>query len=201
MLEKRGIRVSRPSPIDFAQTVRTPDWEQASMFGCMPPRDVLITVGTEMLEATMCYRSRWFEYLAYRPVLQELYENDPDMRWEAAPKPRLTDDSYKAGFWDEYGAITNRSGWPGSPRTIWCSPRRSRSSTRPTSPGSARTCSCSCPWSRTARARTGCAGTFRTTGCTRSRSPTRTRCTSTRPGCRCGPAWSCTPASSSPNRS
>ncbi|MFI5845185.1 serine/threonine protein kinase [Catenuloplanes sp. NPDC051500] len=107
MLEKRGIRVSRPTPIDFAQTVTTPDWEHPTMFGCMPPRDVLITVGTEILEATMSYRSRWFEYLAYRPVLQELYDNDPDMRWEAAPKPRLTDASFTPGFWDEYGMITN----------------------------------------------------------------------------------------------
>ena len=33
------------------------------MFGCMPPRDVLLTVGNEILEATMSYRCRWFEYL------------------------------------------------------------------------------------------------------------------------------------------
>ncbi len=29
-----------------------------SMFGCMPPRDVLLTVGNEILEATMSYRCK-----------------------------------------------------------------------------------------------------------------------------------------------
>ncbi len=75
------------------------------MFGCMPPRDVLLTVGNEILEATMCYRSRWFEYLCYRPILQSLFNADPNMRWEAAPKPRLTDASYRHGFWDTYNEL------------------------------------------------------------------------------------------------
>jgi glycine amidinotransferase len=105
LLRRRGIRVDRPTPVDFAQRVGTPDWTQDSMFGCMPPRDLLITVGNEILEATMSYRSRWHEYLCYRPLLQEYYRSDPDMRWEAAPKPRLTDDSYHAGFWAEYEAL------------------------------------------------------------------------------------------------
>jgi glycine amidinotransferase len=104
MLEKRGIRVSRPVPLDFSQSVSTPDWEHGSMFGCMPPRDVLITVGPQILEATMSYRSRWFEYLCYRPVIQELFEVDENMRWEAAPKPRLTDESFDAEFWDTYNS-------------------------------------------------------------------------------------------------
>jgi glycine amidinotransferase len=106
MLVKRGIRVDRPVPIDFSQAVATPDWEQGSMFGCMPPRDILITVGREILEATMSYRSRWFEFLCYRPLLEELFRADPHMRWEAAPKPRLTDASFRAGFWDTYNTLS-----------------------------------------------------------------------------------------------
>lgn len=106
MLRRRGIRVDRPTPLDFTQRVHTPDWSHGSMFGCMPPRDVLITVGPEILEATMSYRSRWFEYLCYRPVLQSLFEADPAMRWEAAPKPRLTDASYNADFWDYYNSLS-----------------------------------------------------------------------------------------------
>jgi len=42
MLEKRRIRVDRPTPLDFSQRVQTPDWVQETMFGCMPPRDVLV---------------------------------------------------------------------------------------------------------------------------------------------------------------
>ena len=61
ILESRGIRVDRPTPIDFSQAVQTLDWKQESMFGCMAPRDLLLTVGTEILEATMSYRSRCSE--------------------------------------------------------------------------------------------------------------------------------------------
>ncbi|KIZ15319.1 serine/threonine protein kinase [Streptomyces natalensis] len=106
LLERRGIRVDRPTPVDFTQQVATPEWTHDSMFGCMPPRDLLLTVGNEVLEATMSYRSRWFEHLCYRPVLQRLFDGDPSMRWEAAPKPRLTDASYNAGFWDVFNKLT-----------------------------------------------------------------------------------------------
>jgi glycine amidinotransferase len=105
LLRKRGITVDRPVPLDFSQPAVTPDWRQENMFGCMPPRDVLLTVGNEILEATMSVRSRWFEYLCYRPLLERYYREDPAMRWEAAPKPRLTDASYRAGFWEEFDAL------------------------------------------------------------------------------------------------
>lgn len=102
ILKDRGIRVDRPTPLDFSQTVQTPDWVQPSMFGCMPPRDLLLTVGNEILEATMTLRSRWFEYLCYRPLLEQYYCEDPNFRWEAAPKPRLTDRTYRQGFWKDF---------------------------------------------------------------------------------------------------
>ena len=108
ILEKRGIRVDRPTPLDFGETVRTPDFRADSMFGCMPPRDVIVTVGREMLEATMSYRCRWFEYLCYRPLLERYFIEDPGMRWEAAPKPRLTDASYKPGYFDVPLTIAER---------------------------------------------------------------------------------------------
>lgn len=102
LLEDQGVRVDRPTPLDFSQTVQTPDWVQESMFGVMPPRDLLLTVGNEILETTMSQRSRWFEYLAYRPLLEQYYKEDPNFRWEAAPKPRLTDQSYHKGFWIKF---------------------------------------------------------------------------------------------------
>ena len=87
ILESLEVKIDRPTPIDFSKTISTPDWVNDGMFGCMPPRDVILTVGNEMLEAPMSYRCRWFEYLAYRPLLEKYYEEDPNMRWEAAPKP------------------------------------------------------------------------------------------------------------------
>jgi glycine amidinotransferase len=106
IFRSRGVQVDRPDPFDFSQAVSTPDWEQGSMFGSMPPRDVLLTVGPEILEATMSFRSRWFEYLCYRPLLNAYYKGDPGMRWEAAPKPRLTDASFRPGFWDEFETLS-----------------------------------------------------------------------------------------------
>ena len=106
ILEQRGIRVDRPTPLDFSQAVQTPDWKQASMFGCMPPRDVLLTVGNEILEATMSCRSRWFEYIAYRPLLERYFQEDPDFRWEAAPKPRLTERTYKKDYWKTFNTMS-----------------------------------------------------------------------------------------------
>jgi hypothetical protein len=68
ILGKRGIRVDRPTLLDFSQPAKTPYFETQSLFGCMPPRDVIATVGNEMIEAAqpahenpppMCYSSVW----------------------------------------------------------------------------------------------------------------------------------------------
>jgi glycine amidinotransferase len=104
ILEARGIQVDRPSPLDFSQAVQTPDWKQDSMFGCMPPRDLLLTIGNEIIEATMSCRSRWFEYLCYRPLLEQYFKEDPNFRWEAAPKPRLSERTYVKDFWNKFEA-------------------------------------------------------------------------------------------------
>lgn len=108
LLEKHGVIVDRPEPIDWSQPIETPDWKMDSQFGVMPPRDLLLTVGNEILEAPMHQRARWFEHLAYRPILQKYFREDPNFRWEAAPKPRLTERSYVAGpeFWDEFDALS-----------------------------------------------------------------------------------------------
>jgi glycine amidinotransferase len=102
ILESRGIRVDRPTPIDFSQMVQTPDWKQETMFGCTPVRDILLTVGNEILEATMSYRSRWFEFLCYRPLFERYFKEDPNFRFEAAPKPRLAEHTYKKDWWKEW---------------------------------------------------------------------------------------------------
>ena len=101
VLEKRGIRVDQPTPIQWNQAVVTPDFMTGSSFGCMPPRDVLLTVGKEILSAPMSFRCRYWEYLAYHPLMQRYFDEDPEFRWEQAPRPRLTDASYKAGYFDE----------------------------------------------------------------------------------------------------
>ncbi len=119
ILESRGIRVDRPTPLDFSQSIQTPDWEQGTMFGCMPPRDVLLTVGNEILEAPMSFRSRWFEYLCFRPLLEHYYKDDNDFRWEAAPRPRLTENTYKMDFWQKWNAAGEEDRWEITANSDW----------------------------------------------------------------------------------
>ena len=101
LLESRGIRVDRPEPLQWNQAVMTPDFSTGSSFGCMPPRDVLLTVGKEILSAPMSFRCRFWEYLAYHSLMQKYFDEDPEFRWEQAPRPRLTDEAYKPGYFDE----------------------------------------------------------------------------------------------------
>ena len=100
-LEAKGIRVDRPTPIQWNQAVTTPDFMTGTMFGCMPPRDVLLTVGKEILSAPMSFRCRYWEYLAYHDLMQRYFDEDREFRWEQAPRPRLTPDAYQVGYFDE----------------------------------------------------------------------------------------------------
>ena len=111
ILEKRDIKVDRPIPINHNQKISTPDWEVKSMFGCMPARDIILTVGNEMLEATMSYRCRWFEYLNYRPLIQKYFNEDKNMRHESAPKPRLTDADYRKDYLSDKIGVQKRLDW------------------------------------------------------------------------------------------
>lgn len=101
LLGKRGIRVDRPTPLQWNEAVITPDFRTSCMFGCMPPRDVLLTVGREILSAPMSFRCRYWEYLAYHPLMLRYFEEDSGFRWEQAPRPRLSEESYKSGYFDE----------------------------------------------------------------------------------------------------
>ena len=110
-LKDRGIKVDRPTSIDHSMPAITPDFKTESQFGCMPPRDVLLTVGSEILEATMSYRCRWFEYLNYRPLMQDYFNEDPKFRHESAPKPRLTDADYHPDYLSDKIGNEQRLKW------------------------------------------------------------------------------------------
>ncbi|CAH3032131.1 unnamed protein product [Porites evermanni] len=59
------------------------------MYAAMP-RDILTVVGDEIIEAPMAWRSRFFEYRAYRPLLKEYFKQGA--KWTTAPKPLMSDD-------------------------------------------------------------------------------------------------------------
>lgn len=100
LLQSRGVVVRRPDPQDFSEPVRTPTFEVENQYCAVCPRDVMITLGNELLEATMSRRARYFEYLAYRRLVHHYSDADPDMVWSVAPKPSMADHMYNPDFWD-----------------------------------------------------------------------------------------------------
>mmetsp|Transcript_17839 Transcript_17839/g.18599 ORF Transcript_17839/g.18599 Transcript_17839/m.18599 type:complete len:397 (-) Transcript_17839:360-1550(-) len=94
ILEAEGVKVRRPDvlPGDFAQEYSTPDFKCRSGLYAAMPRDVLIVVGNEIIEAPMAWRSRYFEFRPYRTLIKEYFHQGA--KWTAAPKPFMSDDLY-----------------------------------------------------------------------------------------------------------
>jgi glycine amidinotransferase len=62
------------------------------------PRDVLLVLGDELIEAPMAWRTRYFEIHSYRTLLKEYFRLGA--RWTAAPKPQLSNALYDLGYTD-----------------------------------------------------------------------------------------------------
>lgn len=97
ILEGEGVTVRRPEPIPQRQTYSTLAWTSTGMYAAMP-RDALLVVGNEIIECPMAWRSRYYEALAYRPLLKEYFQGGA--KWSAGPKPELTDDQYDQDWAD-----------------------------------------------------------------------------------------------------
>jgi glycine amidinotransferase len=96
ILEAEGVIVRRPQALDHARGFGTPEWEsQGGLYGAMP-RDGLLVIGEEIIEAPMAWRSRYFEMNAYRPLLKYYFQHGA--RWTAAPKPQLSDELYNPAY-------------------------------------------------------------------------------------------------------
>ena len=93
LLARRGITVRRPDPVDHAVPFSTPDWHCTGGHASACPRDCLLVVGDEIIEAPMAQRARYFEVRAYRNLLMTYFR--AGARWTAAPKPRMTDALYR----------------------------------------------------------------------------------------------------------
>ena len=70
------------------------------------PRDILMVVGNEIIEAPMAWRSRFFEYRPYRKLIKEYFHQGA--KWTAAPKPQMSDElyekeeSFKVGTYNQF---------------------------------------------------------------------------------------------------
>jgi glycine amidinotransferase len=92
VLEQEGVKVVRPDPLEHARPYGTPDWMVQGGNCQANPRDVLIVIGNEIIEAPMAWRSRYFEFLAYRRLVKDYFRRGAG--WTAAPKPAMTQRSY-----------------------------------------------------------------------------------------------------------
>lgn len=91
ILRHEGITVQQPDPIDFSHYYKTPDFESTGLYSAMP-RDILTVIGDEIIEAPMAWRSRFFEYRAYRRIIKDYFNKGA--RWTTAPKPQMSDELY-----------------------------------------------------------------------------------------------------------
>ncbi len=96
ILEGEGVTVRRPTPYDTSASYSTPDFECQSGCGALMPRDVLLAIGNQIIEAPMGFRSRYHENHAYKELCKEYFQNGT--RWVSAPRPQLSAESYKQGF-------------------------------------------------------------------------------------------------------
>jgi glycine amidinotransferase len=92
LLQRQRIVVRRPDPVDQNVAVKTPDWdvERGRAIAC--PRDTLLVIGDEIIEAPMAQRGRYFEFRAYRTLIKDYFR--AGARWTAAPKPLMSDALY-----------------------------------------------------------------------------------------------------------
>jgi glycine amidinotransferase len=102
ILKSEGVTVRRPEALNHAVKYSTPWWESPGGNCQADPRDVIIVFGDEILEAPMAWRSRYFEFFAYRSLIKEYFKRGA--KWSAAPKPEMRDELYNENYkrGDEY---------------------------------------------------------------------------------------------------
>lgn len=105
ILKGEGVKVRRPDPIDHSRAISTPLWTTQGGNCQANPRDVLIVLGNEILEAPMAWRSRYFEFLAYRRLCKEYFKKGA--KWRAAPKPAMSERAYDFDWTRGEGYVTS----------------------------------------------------------------------------------------------
>lgn len=92
VLRAEGVTVVRPDPVDWTAPFGSPDFGASrGLYGAMP-RDILLVVGDEIIEAPMAWPSRAFESRAYRRLIKGYFRGGA--RWTAAPSPQRAADLY-----------------------------------------------------------------------------------------------------------
>jgi len=105
ILEAEGVTVRRPDALDHTRPYSTPDWSSSGGLYAAMPRDTLLAIGDEIIEAPMAWRSRYFEINAFRPIIKEYFLRGA--RWSAGPKPQLTEDLYRQKYEEPANGAVN----------------------------------------------------------------------------------------------
>ena len=95
ILRHEGVIVRRPEVLDHGKVYSTPDFTSSGLYAAMP-RDFLLVIGDELIEAPMAWRPRYFEHRAYRPLLKEYFNRGA--KWTAAPKCLMSNELYAADY-------------------------------------------------------------------------------------------------------
>lgn len=82
-----------------------PDWTQINQHGWNNPRDLYLPLGNEIMEAPGSRRARYYEYLGLRPLVEKWFKEDPEFLWTAAPRPWLSNESFKDGYYWDYAYV------------------------------------------------------------------------------------------------
>lgn len=96
ILEAEGCKVRRPEILDYNKPFGNPYWSSPCGLGAANPRDSLLVIGNDIIEAPMGWRSRYFESFAYRKLIKEYFSQGAG--WVSAPKAELADNLYKKDF-------------------------------------------------------------------------------------------------------
>jgi glycine amidinotransferase len=95
LLRLEGVKVRRPDTVDLSRSYSTPWWSSRG-FCVACPLDSFLVIGDEIIESPMCWRSRYFEAIAYRSLFKEYFH--AGARWTPAPRPMLRDDLYNYNY-------------------------------------------------------------------------------------------------------
>ena len=86
-LEERGVVVDRPTPLQWNQAIGTPDFRNDSMMTCMPPRDILLTMGNEIMASANSFRCRYFRVPGLLAAHEAVLRRGPGLPVDPGPAP------------------------------------------------------------------------------------------------------------------
>jgi glycine amidinotransferase len=96
-LELAGVVVHQPPAVDHSKTISIGSWTSTGYYSYCP-RDVVLVLGSMIIEAPSPQRARYVELFGMRDLFMEFQRRGA--HWIAAPKPELDDSLYEQ---DEIG--------------------------------------------------------------------------------------------------